>query len=128
MPDLTPHMERELAELEAALAPIVRDARHEPRPEYVQRLDRRVRTGSWQEPRPARARRRWQPLLSLPALGTVAAAVLVVVLVVSYEGGSRDEMASTGATRGGASAEVAGGGSGGATAAEDSAAQSADGG
>ena len=126
MPDLTPQMERELAELEAVLAPIVRDERPVPRPEFVQRLDRSVKTGSWSAPRPARGRRWTHLLLSGPAFGAVAAAVLVVVVVLSYQGGmgSDGEGTPVNLQADGGGSESAGGASAGATAAPESAAES----
>jgi hypothetical protein len=126
-------MERELAELEAALAPVLRDVRPEPHAAWAARMDRLMETEfkAAASPRPSRGRRWAQLLLSAPALGSVAAAVLVVALVVSYQGavGTDDEDAVTmQAESGGGSSESAGGVSGAATSAEDSAAQSADGG
>src|SRR5215207_7589353 len=123
MPELTSQMERELAELEAALAPVMRDLRTEPRPEFVHRLDRNVRTGSWHAPRPSRGRRWSQLLLSGPALGTAAAALLVALVIAMPKGGGGDEEAASG---GSVAAQESGGGSAGAAAADAGARQSAE--
>ncbi|HZB77606.1 MAG TPA: DUF4349 domain-containing protein [Solirubrobacteraceae bacterium] len=126
MPDLTPQMERELAELEAALAPIIRDERPEPRDAWAARMDRLMEAEfkAAAAPRPSRGRRWWQLLLSAPALGSVAAAVLVVAVVFSYQGtiGTDDEAPTTmQAERGGSSSESAGGSGEGATTADSAA-------
>jgi hypothetical protein len=125
MPDLTPQMERELAELEAALAPILRDERPEPRDAWAARMDRLVEAEfkAAAAPRPSRGRRWSQLLLSGPAFGTVAAALLIAVVVVAYQ--SRTDELDTLSGGGGqqiAGEESAGGGGRGATSAADSAA------
>src|SRR5688500_8302837 len=115
MPDLTPQMERELAELEAALAPDLREARPEPRDAWVRRMDAMMAAEfeAAAMPRPSRGRRWAQLLLTAPALGTAAAAALIVVLVFSHQGGGTDDSDSGG---GGAVAMEESGGGGGATA------------
>src|SRR5918994_4453952 len=113
MPDLTPQMERELAELEAALAPIIRDERPEPREAWAARMDRRMQAEfkAAPAPRPSRGRRWSQLLLSGPAFGTVAAAALIAVLVVPYRGPGTDDMGSAG-SGGGASESASAPGAG----------------
>src|SRR5918995_92752 len=96
MPELSSQMERELAELEAALAAVVRDVRPEPAPEFVRRLDRNVELGSWHEPR--------------PALGTAAAALLVALVIALPKGGDEEEMAAGGAVATQSSRGESGGG------------------
>jgi hypothetical protein len=111
MPDLTPQMERELAELEAALAPVVRETRPTPDDAWVRRMDAMMRAEftAVARPRPSRARRWSRLLLTGPALGTAAAAVLVVVaLVFSYQPGS-DESADGGGASTSAVEESGGG-------------------
>ena len=88
MPDLTPQMERELAELEAMLAPDIRDTRPAPDDAWVRRMDAMMESEfkAAARPRPSRGRRWMHLLMTGPALGTAAAAVLVVALVFSYQG------------------------------------------
>ena len=102
MPDLTPQMERELAELEAFLAPDLRAERPAPDDAWVRRMDRlmELEFPAAERPRTARRRgRRWsQLLLTAPALGTAAAAVLVIALVFSYQGGDTGDEGSSGSS------------------------------
>ena len=124
MPDLTPQMERELAELEALLAPDIRDTRPAPGDAWVRRMDAMMESEfkAAARPRPSRGRRWMHLLMTGPALGTAAAAVLVIALVFAYQGGGSDDSLSGTV----ASEESGGGGSSGgapsATAASDSAA------
>src|SRR5688500_19091995 len=100
MPDLTPQMERELAELEAALAPVMRETRPAPDDDWVRRMDRLMAAEFRIDavPRPRRGRRWTQLLLSGPALGAAAAAALIVALVIALPGGGADESGSGGST------------------------------
>jgi len=120
MPDLTPQMERELAELEAALAPVIRETRPAPDDDWVRRMDRLMAAEFRIDavPRPRRGRRWTQLLLSGPALGTVAAAMLVA-LVIALPGGGGDESDSGSAGSTSVATEESGGGGG--TAADSSA-------
>ena len=113
MPDLTPQMERELAELEAALAPVIRETRPAPDDDWVRRMDRLMAAEFRIDavPRPRRGRRWTQLLLSGPALGTVAAAMLVA-LVIALPGGGGDESDSGSAGSTSLATEESGGGGG----------------
>ncbi|MET0684390.1 MAG: DUF4349 domain-containing protein [Solirubrobacteraceae bacterium] len=128
MPDLTPQMERELAELEALLAPDIRDTRPAPDDAWVRRMDAMMESEfkAAARPRPSRGRRWMHLLMTGPALGTAAAAVLVVALVFSYQGSlGTDDSDDSGSSASVATEESAGGSSGdapSATAASDSAA------
>jgi len=128
MPDLTPQMERELAELEAMLAPDIRDTRPAPGDAWVRRMDAMMESEfkAAARPRPSRGRRWMHLLMTGPALGTAAAAVLVVALVFSYQGSlGTDDSDDSGSSASVATEESAGGSSGdapSATAASDSAA------
>ena len=132
MPDLTPQMERELAELEAFLAPDLRAERPAPDDAWVRRMDRlmELEFPAAERPRTARRRgRRWsQLLLTAPALGTAAAAVLAaLVIAASLAGGDAENEGGGGQTASSETASDAGGGSesaGSAGAAADSALQS----
>ena len=96
MPDLTPQMERELAELEAMLAPDIRDTRPAPDDAWVRRMDAMMESEfkAAAKPRPSRGRRWMHLLMTGPALGTAAAAVLVIALVFAYQGGGSDDSLS----------------------------------
>ena len=114
MPDLTPQMERELAELEAALAPVMRETRPAPDDDWVRRMDRLMAAEFRIDavPRPRRGRRWTQLLLSGPALGTAAAALLVALVIALPGGDSADE----GGVGGGSVATEESGGGGGMSA------------
>jgi len=129
MPDLTPQMERELAELEAFLAPDLRAERAAPDEDWIRRMDAMMAAG-FEQPsarrRPSRGRRWAQLLLSGPALGSAAAAVLVLALVFSYQGGgSDDEEGLTGAGGGASMAQSESGGGSESAASAPAAADSA---
>jgi hypothetical protein len=138
MPDLTPQIERELAEMEALLGPDLRAERPAPADDWVRRMDRlmELEFPASERPRAARVRgrgRRWaQLLLTGPALGTAAAAVLAALVIAASlaGGGDSDEMAASGG--GSATEELAQSQSGGgresasAGAAADSAALQSD--
>src|SRR3954451_21443494 len=79
---------RELAALEAELAPIVAAGRAAPRPTFAAELDRRAAAGF---PRPHRRPRAGRASLAgrllLPSLGAAACAVLAVIVVVAATSG-----------------------------------------
>ena len=113
MPDLTPQMERELAELEAILVPDIRDTRPAPDDAWVRRMDALMEAEfkAAAEPRPSRGRRWMHLLMTGPALGTAAAAVLVIALVFSYQGSGGTDDSDSGSASSAAMEESGGGGS-----------------
>src|SRR3954471_7382997 len=104
-------LEREIAELEAALAAPMRDARPEPRLAFTADLDRRVTAGF---PR----RRRRLPSLAVPGLAlSGAAAAVIAVVALTGGGGGRGSTPAMDSAGGGSSVS-------GATAQQDKAAPS----
>jgi hypothetical protein len=130
MPDLTPQIERELAELEALLGPDLRAERPAPTDDWVRRMDRlmELEFPADERPRAARGRgRRWaQLLLTGPALGTAAATVLVALAIGLSLGDPQPDGSESGGGGSMAQSESGGGESASSGAAADSSALQGD--
>lgn len=89
-------LERELAELEAALGPDVRATRPAPDPDWARHMDNLMERGFRSPEPPSRdranaGRRWWELLFTGPAVGIGLAALLVAVVIVLPGGDSSEE-------------------------------------
>jgi len=88
------------------LETLLEETKPRPRPEFTERLERRVEAGFPKEPRPGRAKRRSTGTLFRPAFALACTVLLAVVVAAGVTSRSADEDPGT-FDSGGGSAEVA---------------------